>query len=189
VDWSFYEQLVDSIPESSNIHVDYDGKDLEIMGKGAKHEDRSRLLGLFVSVVGSELAIPYKGLGETTWKRPQIHRGLESDQCFYFQPEKLAGVRAANRSGNLALYPNPDLAVEVDVSRPQVDRAGIYSALGVYAPVDESALLPVRIEDLRRWILEEDSTDEGAWVRRLREEVKKKARRSSRQSRRPGGAK
>jgi hypothetical protein len=26
VDWSFYEQLVDSIPESTNIHVDFDGK-------------------------------------------------------------------------------------------------------------------------------------------------------------------
>ena len=31
VDWSFYQQLVDSIPEGVNIHVDYDGKDLEIM--------------------------------------------------------------------------------------------------------------------------------------------------------------
>ena len=38
VDWSFYEQLVDSIPETTNIHVDYDGKDLEVMGKGRKHE-------------------------------------------------------------------------------------------------------------------------------------------------------
>ncbi len=34
VDWSFYERLVDSIPERTNIHVDYDGKDLEVMGKG-----------------------------------------------------------------------------------------------------------------------------------------------------------
>jgi hypothetical protein len=31
VDWGFYEQLVDAIPEGANIHVDYDGKDLEIM--------------------------------------------------------------------------------------------------------------------------------------------------------------
>ena len=33
VDWSFYERLVDSIPETANIHVDYDGKDLEVMGE------------------------------------------------------------------------------------------------------------------------------------------------------------
>ena len=34
VDWNFYERLVDSIPEGVNIHVDYDGKDLEIMVLG-----------------------------------------------------------------------------------------------------------------------------------------------------------
>ncbi len=34
VDWSFYERLVDSIPESTSIHVDYDGKDLEVIGQG-----------------------------------------------------------------------------------------------------------------------------------------------------------
>lgn len=31
VDWAFYERLVDSIPEGANLHVDFDGKDLEIM--------------------------------------------------------------------------------------------------------------------------------------------------------------
>jgi hypothetical protein len=30
VGWPFYEQIVDSIPEGANLHVDYDGKDLEI---------------------------------------------------------------------------------------------------------------------------------------------------------------
>ena len=34
VDWAYYEQLVNSIPEGANLHVDYDGKDLEIMTLG-----------------------------------------------------------------------------------------------------------------------------------------------------------
>ena len=34
-------------------------------------------------------------------------------------------------SDDIAEYPNPDLAIEVDVSRPQVDRAGISAALRV----------------------------------------------------------
>ena len=38
VDWAFYEQLVDSIPEGANIHVDYDGKDLEIMSLSQLHD-------------------------------------------------------------------------------------------------------------------------------------------------------
>ena len=40
VDWSFYEQLVDSIPESSSIHVDYDGKDLEGRHPALDHRRR-----------------------------------------------------------------------------------------------------------------------------------------------------
>src|SRR5262249_28356643 len=133
VDWAFYEELVDSIPETSNIHVDYDGRDLEIMAKGLKHEDYNRLLDWLIGIVTEELGIAHKGLRETTWKRPELARGLESDQCYYFSPEKLAQYAAARErdSEDIADYPNPDLAIEVDISRPQIDRAGIYAALGV----------------------------------------------------------
>src|SRR5262249_2324902 len=128
-----YEKLVDSIPESSNIHVDYDGKDLEIMGKGRKHERTNRRLGRFVDIVTWELGIRRTGLGEMTWKRPEISRGIESGQCYYFLPEKLAADAGAGERGceDVADYPNPDLAIEVDISAPQVDRAGIYAALRV----------------------------------------------------------
>jgi Uma2 family endonuclease len=209
VDWAFYEQLVESIPEASHIQVDYDGKDLEVMGKGLKHEDSNHLLGRFIDTLTEELGIAFKGLAETTWKRPKLARGLESDQCYYFLPEKLAQYAAARErdSDDIDDYPNPDLAVEVDISRPQVDRAGIYAALrvaevwrlegdqliierltpeGTYTTVESSGFLPVRAEEVRRWIVEEDSSDETAWARRLRAEVKKKARRLARAARRRG---
>ena len=56
-----------------------------------------------------------------------------ADQCYYFLPEKLAADAAALERGSddIADYPNPDLAIEVDISPPAVDRAGIYAALGV----------------------------------------------------------
>src|SRR5579883_466724 len=88
VDWAFYEELVDSIPASSHIHVDYDGKDLEVMAIGPDHDDVTYYLGLFVSLVAAVMEIPHRGLGSTTWKRPEIARGLEADQCYYFQSEK-----------------------------------------------------------------------------------------------------
>ena len=197
VDWSFYEQLVDSIPESSNIHVDFDGKDLEIMGKGRKHERKNKLLGRFVDIVTEELEIACRALGETTWKRAQISRGLESDQCYYLLPEKIAADNAAldRGSDDIADYPNPDLAVEVDISPPRVDRAGIYAALqvaevwrfdgrevviehltslGTYRQVEASQLLPVTAGEVKRWVVQEDSRDELAWARRLREEIRSK---------------
>ncbi len=133
VDWSFYEQLVDSIPESTNIHVDYDGKDLEVMGKGRKHELVRVLLRRLVETISEELGIPCSSAGETTWKRMEVARGLEADDCYYFLAEKLAADAAAISRGSddIADYPNPDLAIEVDISPPQVDRAGIYAVLGV----------------------------------------------------------
>jgi len=134
VDWAFYEHLVDSIPEGCHIHVDYDGKDLELMSPISPfHDEAKKLLGQFVEAVAQELGIPYKGLGQTTWKRFEVARGLESDECYYFKPEKLAASDAAKarRSKDVADYPNPDLSIEVDISPSRIDRPGIYAALVV----------------------------------------------------------
>lgn len=133
VDWRFYEQLVDSIPEGANIHVDYDGKDLEIMSLSHLHDGVKKGLGRFVDVTTEELEIPCRGFGQSTWKRPEVARGLEADECYYFALEKLAAANEAmmRMSMDVADYPNPDLAIEVDLSPSQIDRPGIYAALRV----------------------------------------------------------
>ena len=107
VPWSVYELWVDALPERSGIRMAYDGEDLEIMTKGPKHEDFRELLGRIVTEVAVELNIPQKCLGETTWKRPELSRGLEADQCYYFQPEKLAAAARAKARGSndVADYP------------------------------------------------------------------------------------
>jgi hypothetical protein len=127
--------------------------------------------------------------------RPAIKRGIEADQCFFFRQEKLAALAAARarRSDTIADYPNPDLAIEVDISPPKVDRPGIYAALqvteiwrfgesgviierltdqGTYAEVDSSGFLPIRKDEIARWVFQEDSSDLSAWRRRLREWVR-----------------
>ena len=45
---------------------------------------------------------------------------------------------------------------------------------GTYEPVEASGFLPLRAEEIRRWIVEEDTTDESAWARRLRAEIRRK---------------
>ncbi len=181
VDWAYYEQLVNSIPEGANLHVDYDGKDLEIMSQSPIHDVVKKTLGRFVELTADELEIPCTGLGQTTWKRPEVVRGLEADDCYYFAPEKLAVADQAivRWSKDVAEYPNPDLAIEVDVSPSKIDRAAIYAALrvaeiwrfdgerrrivierlsedGSYQTVNMSQFLPVRSEEVGRWVLEED---------------------------------
>jgi Uma2 family endonuclease len=196
VDWAFYDRLVGSIPEGSNIHVDYDGRDLEVMGNGWEHEDLADALGDFVKAVAVAMGIACKGLRETTWTRPAISRGLESDQCYYFQPEKIAQFALVRGQKDISLLPNPDLAIEIDISRPQIDRAGIYAALGVaevwrfvdnriiierltpagtYIAADASGFLPVRADEIQRWVVDEDRTDDAAWLRRLQAEMSTRA--------------
>jgi Uma2 family endonuclease len=196
VDWSFYEELVDSLPASSSIHVDYDGRDLEVMAKGSRHEKINRRLDQLIVIIADEWDIPYTGLSETTWKRPALSRGLESDNAYYFLPEKLAQYTVAweRRSDDLAYLPNPDLAIEVDISRPEVDRAGIYAALrvaeiwrlvdgqliferltadGTYEAVETSGFLPVKPGELLGWALGGPALDHD-WQRWARAEIRRK---------------
>jgi len=193
VDWGFYEQLADAIPDRCHIHVDYDGKDVEIMSPGLVHDNDKRLLGRVVELVAEECEIAFKSAGQTTWKRPDVARGLEADESYFFDADKLDAVAAgkARRSLDIADYPNPDLGIEVDMSPPKIDRPGIYAALkvaevwrfdgerqelvierleddGTYRAVDRSSFLPVSAAEIRRWVVEEDSHDESAWARRLR---------------------
>ena len=193
VDWGFYEQLADSISEGCHIHVDYDGKDVEIMSPGLVHDNDKKLLGQLVEAIAQVLGVPYKSAGQTTSKRPDVARGLEADESYFFRTEKLDAVAAgkARRSLDIADYPNPDLGIEVDMSPTKIDRPGIYAALKVaeiwrfhgerqqifierleddatYRTVDRSSFLPVYAAEIRRWVVEEDSHDESAWARRLR---------------------
>jgi Uma2 family endonuclease len=191
VDWADYERLLEVVGERSAIRLAYDGKDLEIMSPGPLHDDVKGRAGKFVEIVSEELDVAWRNLGSTTWKRPAIERGIEADQSYYFQPDKLAlaALAVKRKSNNVADYPNPDLAIEVDISPYEVDRPGIYAALrvtevwrfdahgitierlnddGTFAAVETSGFLPVRADEIARWVLEEDTSDIRDWMRRLR---------------------
>jgi Uma2 family endonuclease len=195
VSWELYDLLSDAIDEKQHVYLAYDGKDLEIMTKGLIHEGYREFLGRFVHALTFELRIRSRGAGETTWKRPEIARGLESDLCYFFTPEKLVVVLEGwtRKSKDIADYPNPDLAVEIDISQSEVDRPAIYAALkvpevwrfeeesmviehlqpdGTYAPAESSRFLPVRAEEVYRWVAVEDTRDELAWEQRLREWIR-----------------
>ena len=117
---------------------------------------------------------------------PEVERGIEADQCYVFDPAKIAAVTdaLARDVNDVAEYPNPDLAVEVDLSTPQADRPGIYAALQVpellavprRGPVnceisappatkkpEPAAGCPSPRPRSLRWLVEEDTRDPAAW--------------------------
>ena len=193
VTWDDYEGLVEALGESGNYRVAFDGKDIEMMTLGPFHERQKAGLELFITIVAGELKIRRQPMGSATWRRKTLERAIESDLCYYFDPAKLARAKAAAHSDDIDDYPNPDLAVEVDISPPKIDRPGIYAALqvqevwrarnrsvsidqldpdGRYVPALRSRFLPVRPEDVTRWVFNEDANDLVIWEERLRDWVR-----------------
>ena len=191
VSWKVYLALSDARREGGNIRLAYDGKDLEIMTTGNVHEHLKELLIHIIHAVASWCGIAHVACGQTTWQSEEAERGLESDLSYDFDPEKLraATEALARESKDPADYPWPDLAVEIDISRPQVDRPSIYAALrvaevwrlvkgrtliieqlqpdGSYAPAEASRFLPIRPDEVIGWLYAEDVGQEDAWYRRL----------------------
>ncbi len=193
VTWEDYEGLAETLGESRTCRVAFDGKDIEMMTPGPLHERQKSLLELFITFVASELKIRRQPMGSVTWRRKTLERAIESDLCYYFEAAKLAAARYEARSDDIDDYPNPDLAAEVDISPPKIDRSGIHAALqvqevwrvckksvsieqlgpdGKYVPATRSLFIPVRPEDVIRWVFEEDPNDLVTWEERLREWVR-----------------
>ena len=191
VSWSYYETLLATVGEHGGLRLAYDGKDLEITSPSPVHENAKDYAGKFVDMVAEELDIDSINLASTTWNRPEIERGIEADQCFYFRTDKLALATAAlaRNSSDIKDYPAPDLALEIDLSPSKVDRPGIYAAMhvtevwrfdissvlierlnddGTYTAAQSSVFLPVTSDEVARWVLQESRSDRSTWKRRLR---------------------
>jgi hypothetical protein len=208
VDWKVYDVLSDAVGEGSYIRITYDGRDLEIIATSGLHDYFKDLTGVFIHEVSTAMRIPISGSGQTTWKRPELARGLEADQSYYFLPDKILVVGAAikRRSMDIADFPNPDMAVEIDISPPLADRRSIYKALqvaeiwyfdgnelaieqlqedGTYAVAEMSRFLPIRPAEIRRWLVEEDSSNQTAWCLRLRAWLRRISQRRNPPTKRP----
>ncbi len=114
--------------------------------------------------------------------------GSRPIRCYYFSPEKLMAAARSRGANDVTAFPNPDLAIEVDLSPSLIDRPGIYAAMGVaevwrfdgktltierlgpdgrYEAVAASTFLGVRPDEVARWLVAEDTSDEIAWLERL----------------------
>ena len=186
VSWEQYEALRD-IEANYHIRMTFDQGALEMMSPSERHEETKRLIGRMIETLTEELEIPLRSRGSTTWKRPDLQRSLEADECYYIK--SLAAV-ADRRTIDLRTDPPPDLAVESEYSRSIVDKLSIYASLSVpevwrsdgtkivslhlgndgrYQEHEFSWNLPfLRVADLGRFLVQFDGADETAWIRSFR---------------------
>ncbi len=194
IGWDDYEELGKLLPPT--FRLAFDGSSLEIMVTGHLHDDYADALDTFFKAVAGALGVQFRPYRTASWTRPELERGIQADNCYYVTAVKIkAGlIGHARKSNDAKDYPNPDLAIEVDLSPPKIDREGIYAALqvaelwtfdgtkltisrldenGQYRAVEKSGFLPVRASEVPRWIIEEDQSDYEVWTQRIRAWAKK----------------
>ncbi len=125
--WQTYLELRDS-NENSHVRMTFDRGDLELMSPSKPRERLGYLIGRFIDIWTLEKRIPVQSCRSTTFRRKDLQRGLEPDNCYYIEHESVVRSR---EDVDLTIDPPPDLVVEVDVTSKSIDRLPIYAALGV----------------------------------------------------------
>ena len=128
VDWRTYEKFLDAVGERP-LRLTYDRGNLEIMAPSWNHEWWGRRIAFLIPLLGAELNVEVQGGGSTTFRREDLDRGLEPDECFYVGEHAVQMLGLRNL--DLSRDPPPDLAIEIDITSSSLNRQGIYAALGV----------------------------------------------------------
>jgi Uma2 family endonuclease len=126
--WEEYEHLLTQLADNARLRLSYDQGRLEIRTLSPRHESFKVLFTHLIAVLTQELDLDWISFGSTTFKAAPDVRGTEPDDCFYLAN---AAPVAGKDSLDLATDPPPDLAIEVEVTPPSLDKLPIYKSLSV----------------------------------------------------------
>lgn len=119
VTWEEFEKILEELGEHRAARIAYSNNRLEIMTPLPEHESNKEIVGDLIKALLEELDIEVYPLGSTTFKNQIMQEGIEPDNCFYIQKDRI----------DLTVDPPPDLALEIDV-KSRTHRE-IYAKLGV----------------------------------------------------------
>jgi Uma2 family endonuclease len=182
VSWSLYRAIVEARGDRPFPLLTFLDGELELMSPSYRHETLACALRTFVLMLARGLGLPCRGAGSTLWERVGLDKGKEPDACFYLANEP--ATRGLTEI-DLAIHPPPDLAVEVEISRPLTDALRVYAALGVpevwrcdgealrflhlrdvgtYVESETSRSFPtLRAPEAMGWIARADEVDQATW--------------------------
>jgi len=123
VAWDEYCRISDQFDDRPAIHLTYLSGALEIMTAGGEHEELKKRIARLVEAWSEELGIDLRGIGSTTFRKKAKERGLEPDECYTLgQRPRVASPQGIDR---------PDIALEVIVTSPLLDKLTVYAGLEV----------------------------------------------------------
>jgi Uma2 family endonuclease len=126
INWDEFEAILEELGDKRASRIAYSDRVLEIRMPLPEHEVDKELISDMVKILLEELDINNECFGSSTFKRQDMMKGIEPDQCFYIRNY---AVMIGKRRLDLTIDPPPDLAIEVDVT----SKTGLnaYQGLGV----------------------------------------------------------
>ena len=181
VDWQTYSDLRDQLDRGSrHVKLFYDNGHLLIEMPNKFHEVVKGFVRALLEAYLIDHDIDYSPLGATTWKRSKKLKGLEADECYYIQH---ADIADRHDEVDLEIDPPPDLAIEVEVTVPLLEKLPIYAAIGVpelwhLKGWDDVQILVLDESTMRYNVVSESGAIPGMTASRLRESLQLRRERS-----------
>jgi len=125
--WELYESLL-ADPACQNLRITYDNGELEMMAPLPVHEVWKKVISRLIESMAMDLPVRVVPWGSTTFRRKDLGKGLEPDDCYCVQNAKAVIGKTEFDS---AVDPPPDMAIEIDITHRSVPREPIYAALGI----------------------------------------------------------
>jgi len=190
ITWQTFKTLLGEMGSERANRIFYHQGNIEIMTPQKPHENANRLIEVFVGVLCEELGLEVNRVGSLTLTRDDLEYGAEPDSSYYIQNELL--VREKEKI-DLAFDPPPDLVLEVEYSRPKIDKLKLYAAMGIpefwryngttlkiyiltngeYSETQVSPTFPaIQITEIPRFIVESNKIGQISATRAFRNWVK-----------------
>lgn len=128
VPWESYIAISDALPDRPALRITYDRGSLEFRTTSQQHGIYNKRLARLVETAAEECDVPIKPGGNTTFRREDLERGLEPDDCFWIAHEAQMRTR---EEWDPVKDPPPDLVLEIEISRSAINRLRLYASLGV----------------------------------------------------------
>ncbi|ABA21502.1 conserved hypothetical protein [Trichormus variabilis ATCC 29413] len=172
ISWQTFKAILADMGNERNSRFAYDRGIVEIMTPLMPHENFNRLIEGFIIVLCEEFSLEVKSTGSLTLTRDDLEKGGEPDSSYYIQNEFLIRDK---ENIDLAHDPPPDLVLEVDYSRPKINKLSLYASMAIpqfwkyngtvlqiyslsgneYIEVEFSpTFVPVSVKDIPRFIQE-----------------------------------
>lgn len=115
IDWWKFESMLAIRGDSPGVRLAYLEGALEIMSPSRSHEGLKKQLARLIEAYAEESGLFLNGYGSETYRRPQLARAIEPDECYVVGEDKEI----------------PDLALEVIWTSGGINKRQIYAGLGV----------------------------------------------------------